>query len=109
MPNGHGQREKHEKELIKAVEEDGWRVYPDPPNWVLSKAKSDGIDKRAGFTPKKNMYHGDNYIHLAVSSVHGLGIHVFSRRNPSITKRPHRKELARIVNSMYADMMTTSI
>lgn len=80
MPNGHGQREKHEKELIKAVEEDGWRVYPDPPNWVLSKAKSDGIDKRAGFTPKKNMYHGDNYIYLAISSAHGLGIHVFSQK-----------------------------
>ncbi|WP_157744158.1 hypothetical protein [Halopenitus persicus] len=80
MPNGHGQRQEDEEKLIKAVEEDGWNLYPDPPEWVVSAAKSDGIDKGAGFKAKRKTYNGDNYVYLAVSSVHGLHIHVFSQK-----------------------------
>jgi hypothetical protein len=80
MPNGHGQRQEDEEELIESVEEDGWELYSDPPDWVVSAAKSDGIDKGAGFEAKQKMYRGDNYVYLAVSSVHGVHIHVFSRK-----------------------------
>ena len=79
MPNG-GQRQEHEEELINAVEEDGWKFYPDPPGWVISAAKSDGMDKGAGLDSQKRIYHGDNYVYLAVSSVHGLHTHVLSQK-----------------------------
>ncbi|WP_363463433.1 hypothetical protein [Halogeometricum borinquense] len=80
MPNGGHQRQEDEEELIKSVENDGWNYYPDPPDWVLENARSDGIDKSAGFDAPQKRYHGDNYVYLAVSSVHGRDIHVFSQK-----------------------------
>lgn len=79
MPNGHGQREEDEQELIRAVEKEGWSYYEDPDDWIVEAAKSDNIHKSAGFKGPQNTYHGDNYVYLAVSSVHGGRIHVFSQ------------------------------
>lgn len=79
MPNGHDQRWEHEKELIASVEDDGWDHYPDAPDWVVEAAKSDNLHKGAGFNAKQNTYWGDNYVYLAVSSVHGAQVHVFSQ------------------------------
>jgi len=80
MPNGDGQRQEHEEELIEAVEENGWKLYPDPPDWVISAAKSDGFNKSPPFEPEGNRYHGDNYVYFAAPSVHGNHIHVFSQK-----------------------------
>lgn len=91
MPNGHGQRQEDEEKLIKAVEEDEWNLYPDPPEWVISAAKSDGIDEGAGFKPRKETYHGDNYVYLAVSSVHGRHIHVFSQKKSEYHETTSKK------------------
>lgn len=80
MPNGHRQRQKHEEALIRAIEEEGWHYFEDAPKWVISSAKSDKIDAGAGFKARRKKYHGDNYVYLAVSSVHGRRVHVFSQR-----------------------------
>ena len=80
MPNGHGQRQADEEKLIRAVEQEGWNHYEDPDDWVVEAAHSDRIHQGVGFEARQNTYHGDNYVYLAVSSVHGNHIHVFSRK-----------------------------
>ena len=80
MQNGDGQRQEDEEKLIETVKKDGWSHFPDPPDWVVSAAKSDNIDASAGFQAQKNTYHGDNYVYLAVSSVHGRQVHIFSQK-----------------------------
>lgn len=81
MPNGHGKRGEHEEQLIEAVEDEGWNHYESPPDWVTSAAESDGIPlATAGFKAARKTYHGDNYVYLAVSSVHGGSVHVFSQK-----------------------------
>lgn len=79
MPNGHGQRKEDEEKLIDAIENEGWDHYPDPPQWVVDKARADGIATGSGFDGPQNHYHGDNYVYLAASSVHGRDLHVFSQ------------------------------
>lgn len=79
MPNGGGARLEDEEELIEAIEDEGWNHYSDPPEWVLEKANKDGIDGGAGFDGPQKRYRGDNYVYLAVSSVHGCHVHVFSQ------------------------------
>lgn len=71
MPNGKG-RQEDEEELIEAIEEDGWNHFPEPPEWVVNAAKSDGHTQ--------NTYHGKNYVYLAVSGVHGNHVHIFSQK-----------------------------
>lgn len=81
MPNGHGQRWEDEKKLIEAVEKEGWDLYESPPDWIIDAAESDGIPRAtAGFDAAKQTYHGDNYVYLAVSSVHGNSVYVFSQK-----------------------------
>jgi hypothetical protein len=81
MPNGRGQRDEHEKELIEIVESNGWNHYSQPPDWIRDAAESDGLhNATAGFKAAKKTYYGDNYVYLAVSSVHGGSIHVFSQK-----------------------------
>lgn len=80
MPNGGHDRLADEEELIESVESGGWEYYADPPDWILKSAKSDGIDHSAGFDALEKRYYGDNYVYLAVSSVHGRDIHVFSQK-----------------------------
>jgi DNA-directed RNA polymerase subunit RPC12/RpoP len=81
MPNGHGQRQEDEERLIEAVEGDGWVHFPDPPEWIIDAAKSDNIPSSTiGFEAAQKKYHGDNYVYLAVSSVHGNHLHVFSQK-----------------------------
>ncbi|MFB6256291.1 MAG: hypothetical protein ABEH58_06125 [Haloplanus sp.] len=80
MPNGHGQRQEHEEQLIEAVEEEGWNHFPEPPDWVMSAARSDQIHLGTGFEAKQKKYYGDNYVYLAVSSVHGGQVHIFSQK-----------------------------
>ncbi|WP_218055035.1 hypothetical protein, partial [Haloparvum sedimenti] len=43
-------------------------------------ATADGVDQSAGFDADREVYQGDNYVYLAVSSVHGRDIHVFSQQ-----------------------------
>lgn len=80
MPNGGGDRWNDEKKLINHVEGDGWDYYPDPPDWVVTAAKSDGVDESVGMEAYTKKYYGRNYVYLAVSSVHGLRVHVFSQK-----------------------------
>ncbi|OYR84689.1 hypothetical protein DJ71_08595 [Halorubrum sp. E3] len=80
MPNGGHQRRADEDELIDAVEDEGWEYYADPPDWIVESATADGVDRSAGFDADREVYQGDNYVYLAVSSVHGRDIHVFSQQ-----------------------------
>jgi len=82
LPNAKwwSQRQQDEEQLIESVEKDGWNYYPDSPDWVVENAKADGIDQSAGFDAPQKRYHGDNYVYLAVSSVHGRHVHVFSQQ-----------------------------
>jgi hypothetical protein len=80
MPNGHGKRQEDEEELIEAVESEGWDYYPNPDAWITEAAQSDELHFGAGFSGPQNVYHGDNYVYMVVSSVHGTDIHVFSKR-----------------------------
>ena len=81
MPSGDGQRAENEEKLIETVESEGWNYYPDPPDWVINAAESDGLPLATiGFEAAQKKYHGDNYVHLAVSSVHGGSVHVFSQK-----------------------------
>ncbi len=79
MPNGHGKRQEDEEELIEAVESEGWDYYPNPDDWITEVAQSDGLHFGAGFSGPQNVYHGDNYVYMVVSSVHGTDVHVFSK------------------------------
>lgn len=78
MPNGHGDRQRDEDELISAVEDDGWQYYPSPDQWIVEAAKSDNV--HLGVGDRQNTYHGDNYVYLAVSSAHGREVHIFSKK-----------------------------
>jgi hypothetical protein len=110
MPNGHGQRQEDEEQLIEAVEEDGWAHFPDPPDWVVDAAKSDGIPSATiGFEAAQKKYHGDNYIYLAVSSVHGNHLHVFSQKKSEYFETTPKKEPVRTAKSASRDTRRVTI
>lgn len=77
MPNGHGQRQADEVNLIEQITSGEWQHDTDPPEWVLEAAESDDIHLGSGFTAPETHYYGDYHVYKARSSVHGSDIHVF--------------------------------
>lgn len=109
MPNGHGQRQEDEEQLIAGIEEHGWNHFSDPPNWIVDAAKSDGIPSvTIGFEAAQKKYHGDNYVYLAVSSVHSSHLHVFLKRNLNILKQHPKKVPVRTARSTSRDTTNMS-
>lgn len=97
MPNGD--RQAHEEDLVDIIlnggtgdilgwqdppewmqDAEGWEYFPDPPDYVLKRARRDDLTAPGGFDPRRGYYYGDNYVYLMVQTVHGGGVHVFSQK-----------------------------